>query len=219
MKTNMTNTLKHAVVLALGATAINAWAADSTDAYNNARWQTPVAAEFAALDTTGNGLLLPNEAAKGKAFNKKTFAQADANHDGYIDQNEYVYFKTGAWPESVMAKAAADEADLPHSAQAMTGSEDKAMAANEQADDDQSGDMERRSVGKVIDDSVITAKAKAEILRTADLKTLQISVDTRDGEVTLTGTVDNAAAKLKAEQVVSQVGGVKSVKNNLEVKN
>ena len=231
MKTKMTKTLKNgtfknsklkpfAVVMAfaLGATAINVSAADNADVDNNARWQTPVAAEFAALDSSGNGLLLPNEAAKGKAFSKKTFAKADADHDGYIDQNEYVYFKTGAWPEVASNKAAADETNLPDSAQTMAGSEDSAMTAQNPATDDQSGDVERRSVGKVIDDSVITTKVKAEILRTPDLKTLQISVDTIDGEVTLSGAVDNAAAKMKAEQVVSKVNGVKSVKNNLEVK-
>ena len=42
-------------------------------------WQTPLAAEFSRLDTTGNGLLKPNEASKGNAFNKRTFAQADVD--------------------------------------------------------------------------------------------------------------------------------------------
>ena len=232
MKTNITNIVKTntikpfvlAMAFAFSASAINALAADNTDVYNNARWQTAEAAEFAALDTSGNGLLLPNEASKGKAFSKKTFAKADADHDGYIDQNEYVYFKTGTWPAVASSNAAAEEANLPDSAQSMSGSddsamsEDSAMTAQNQTNDAQAGDMETRSVGKVIDDSVITTKAKAEILRTPDLKTLQISVDTLEGEVTLSGTVDNAAAKMKAEQVVSKVGGVKSVKNNLEVK-
>ena len=69
--------------------------------YSNENWQTPVVIEFTKLDTSGNGLLLPKEASKGKAFNKKTFAQADADHDGTIDQNEYVFFKTGKMPEAV----------------------------------------------------------------------------------------------------------------------
>lgn len=64
-------------------------------------WQAPLAAEFSKLDTSGNGLLKPNEASKGKVFNKKTFAKADVDHDGYIDQNEYIHFKTGEWPVSV----------------------------------------------------------------------------------------------------------------------
>jgi hypothetical protein len=111
MKTNMTKNsmikpLTFAIALAMGVAATSALAADAMEANSNATqetydtsWQTPLAAEFSRLDTTGNGLLLPNEASKGKAFNKQTFAKADADKDGYIDQNEYIYFKTGKWPE------------------------------------------------------------------------------------------------------------------------
>ena len=76
----------------------------------------------------------------------------------------------------------------------------------------------KSTVGEVIDDSVITTKAKAAIFSTPDLKTLQISVETRKGEVLLSGFVDSETAKMQAEEVVKKVGGVKSVKNNLEVK-
>jgi hyperosmotically inducible protein len=65
---------------------------------------------------------------------------------------------------------------------------------------------------------VITTKAKAKILETKGLKSLQISVETHQGEVLLSGFVDSAEAKAKAEEVVSQIEGVKSVKNSLEVK-
>ena len=68
-------------------------------------------------------------------------------------------------------------------------------------------------------DSVITTKAKAAIFNTLDLKTLQISVKTRQGEVTLTGAVKSDAAKMKAEEVVKNVNGVTAVTNNLQVKN
>jgi hyperosmotically inducible protein len=77
---------------------------------------------------------------------------------------------------------------------------------------------QQKVVARVVDDSVITAKAKAEILATKDLKSLQVSVETRKGEVILSGFVDNEAAKMKAEEVVSKIDGVKSVKNSLEVK-
>lgn len=64
-------------------------------------WQTPLATEFSRLDATGNGLLKRNEV--GKAFNRKSFDKADVDHDGYIDQNEFIYYKTGAWPESMQS--------------------------------------------------------------------------------------------------------------------
>ena len=66
-------------------------------------WQSSLAAEFVQLDTSGNGLLLPLEAAKGKAFNKKTFAAADADGDGTIDQAEYIQYKTSMGAKDVPA--------------------------------------------------------------------------------------------------------------------
>ena len=189
----------------------------SAATYTN-NWKTPEAIAFDKLDTTGNGLLLPNEAAKGKAFNKKTFATADADKDGYIDVNEYVYHKTGKWPESAQpVNTGATNNNVGGNAlvseEPVTMAETQTTANNEASDD-----VNKRTVGVVIDDSVITTKAKAKILATKDLKSLQISVETRQGEITLSGTVDNEAAKMKAEQVVSEIEGVKSVKNGLEVK-
>ena len=73
-------------------------------------------------------------------------------------------------------------------------------------------------VKRVVSDSVITSKAKADILATEGLKSLQISVETHKGEVSLSGFVDSEAAKTKAGEVVSKVEGVMTVKNSLEVK-
>ena len=69
------------------------------ETYNNDNWQTPEVIEFNKLDSTGNGLLMPNEASRGKAFNKVTFKQADTDNDGSLDINEYIFFKTGKMPE------------------------------------------------------------------------------------------------------------------------
>jgi EF hand len=84
------------------------------EVYDNDSWQTPTVTEFNKLDRTGNGLLLPNEASKGKAFNKKTFKQADTDNDGSIDVNEYIFFKTGKAPEAAKPaiSAAPDESML-----------------------------------------------------------------------------------------------------------
>lgn len=65
---------------------------------------------------------------------------------------------------------------------------------------------------------MITAKAKAKILATKQLKSLDISVEARDGEVLLIGFVDNKAEKARVEQAVYQIAGVKSVKNSLEIR-
>ena len=70
----------------------------------------------------------------------------------------------------------------------------------------------------VADDSAITAKVKAAILAEPGLKSLQISVDTKDGTVTLTGNVDNSDMRDKAKQVASATTGVKGVIDQLTVK-
>lgn len=77
---------------------------------------------------------------------------------------------------------------------------------------------QQKVVNRVVDDSVITAQAKAELLAEKDLKSLQISVETRKGHVILSGFVDNQLTKKKAEQIVSNIEGVKSVKNSLVIK-
>ena len=78
------------------------------ETYNNDAWQTPEVIEFNKLDSTGNGLLMPNEASKGKAFNKLTFKQADTDNDGSIDINEYIFFKTGKVPETAKPEPVAE---------------------------------------------------------------------------------------------------------------
>lgn len=79
-------------------------------------------------------------------------------------------------------------------------------------------EQQQKTVERVIDDSVITAKAKAELLAEKELKSVQISVETHKGNVILSGFVDNVATKKKAEQIVAKIEGVKSVKNGLVVK-
>ena len=210
-------------------------------AYTN-DWQSSLAKEFTKLDVSGNGLLMPAEASKGKAFNRKSFAAADADKDGTIDQAEYINHKTsmGATNQpgsaaissnatntdsistdsmSTVSDTGTSNADAEMSSANSSATDTAADSPDKTAEMSQDNtDTKKRSAGVVIEDSVITTKAKAAIFDTPDLKTLQISVETRQGEVTLTGMVDSAAAKMKAEEVVKSVEGVSSVMNSLEVK-
>lgn len=77
---------------------------------------------------------------------------------------------------------------------------------------------QKQAAKRVTSDSVITTKAKANLLAEKDLKSLQISVKTFNGVVILSGFVDDELSKVKAETIVSKIEGVKSVKNGLEVK-
>jgi EF hand len=86
---------------------------NAPETYSNQNWQSPTTIEFNKLDKSGNGLLLPHEASKGKAFNRKTFKQADTDKDGSIDLNEYIFFKTGKMPETAKPASAAPAVSEP----------------------------------------------------------------------------------------------------------
>ena len=223
MKTLNASTLKPvqltALVISL-AFGTAAFAATDSDYDTISGWQSSLAAEFVKLDTSGNGLLLPLEASKGKAFNKKTFATADVDGDGTIDQAEYIQYRTsmGATNHPAANQPVSNmSTEMQSSANATIDQPVTKIDTAEMSQDN--AEPKKSTVGEVIDDSVITTKAKAAIFSTPDLKALQISVETRKGEVLLSGFVDSETAKMKAEEVVKNVGGVKSVKNNLEVKN
>ena len=68
-----------------------------------------------------------------------------------------------------------------------------------------------------IDDATITTKVKAAVLAEPGLKTLEINVDTRDGVVTLAGTVKSQDLKQRATQIAQGVEGVRSVSDQLVV--
>ena len=72
--------------------------------------------------------------------------------------------------------------------------------------------------GAVIDDVEITAKVKAAFFAEPGLKTLQISVDTVKGVVTLSGSVDSQPNSDTAKALAGAVAGVKEVQNNLVLK-
>jgi hyperosmotically inducible protein len=72
--------------------------------------------------------------------------------------------------------------------------------------------------GAIASDSWITTKVKSDLAVEKDVSATAIHVDTYEGVVTLSGTVDTQAESQKAEQVAREIKGVKSVVNNLQVK-
>jgi hyperosmotically inducible protein len=69
-----------------------------------------------------------------------------------------------------------------------------------------------------VDDTAITTKVKAAVMAEPGLKTLDINVDTKDGVVTLAGTVQSPELKQRAVTLAQQVEGVRSVSDQLVVK-
>lgn len=74
------------------------------------------------------------------------------------------------------------------------------------------------TVGTDIDDSVMTTAVKAALLGDATLKSLDVMVETRKGEVQLSGFVDDTQQVALAETLARGVAGVKRVDNKLVLK-
>lgn len=77
----------------------------------------------------------------------------------------------------------------------------------------------KQTVGNKVDDSVITASIKSAMLEDAQMKSMDVSVVTRKGEVQLSGFVDSEVQAVRALEVAKGVSGVGSVINNLKIKN
>lgn len=75
-----------------------------------------------------------------------------------------------------------------------------------------------QKAGAYIDDSVITAKVKAALVEDKQISSMKIKVSTKDGVVTLKGSVPSAELGQHALQLVAGIEGVRDVKSDLTVK-
>jgi hyperosmotically inducible protein len=75
-----------------------------------------------------------------------------------------------------------------------------------------------RSTGEVVDDATLTAKVKAALIDDELTKAGEINVETRQGVVQLAGFVNTDAERDQATNVARGVAGVKSVRNDLQIK-
>jgi hyperosmotically inducible protein len=74
-----------------------------------------------------------------------------------------------------------------------------------------------RSVGQVIDDTVITTEVKAKLTAEKLSNMTKVEVKTVDGIVTLNGTVDTPERRARSAQIAGAVDGVKGIVNNIHV--
>jgi hyperosmotically inducible protein len=77
--------------------------------------------------------------------------------------------------------------------------------------------MTGETTGEYVDDSTITASVKAKLAGDKIGSLTRIDVDTTNRVVTLNGIVQSPDDRKRAEQLASQVSGVRSVKNNLQI--
>ena len=153
----------------------------------------------------------------GKQVAEKTENMAERAVDKTKQATSNVAAKTERAAETAAVKTehAAETAAVKTERAAETAAVKTERAAETVAAKTERG-VER--AGDLVEDSVITAKIKAEMIREPDLKALAIDVDTKQGVVMLSGMVASKAEADKAVRVARAVKGVSSVKNNLKVK-
>ena len=72
-----------------------------------------------------------------------------------------------------------------------------------------------RTAGQTLDDASITAQVKSALANRRSTSALDIKVQTREGEVTLTGIAANAAEKSLVSKLVGDIQGVTKVTNRM----
>ncbi len=77
----------------------------------------------------------------------------------------------------------------------------------------------KRSFGEVVDDASITAQVKYALLTHQSTSALKTDVDTKDGAVVVTGEAGSPAERDLITQLAKTTRGVKSVDNQMTVKN
>lgn len=76
----------------------------------------------------------------------------------------------------------------------------------------------RETTGEYVDDASISTKVRAQLIQDQSLKAFDISVETMQDVVQLSGFVNSATQKAEAEQIARGVSGVRSVHNNIVVR-
>ncbi|EFW7482539.1 molecular chaperone OsmY [Shigella sonnei] len=79
-------------------------------------------------------------------------------------------------------------------------------------------DAKEGSVKGYAGDTATTSEIKAKLLADDIVPSRHVKVETTDGVVQLSGTVDSQAQSDRAESIAKAVDGVKSVKNDLKTK-
>jgi hyperosmotically inducible protein len=103
-----------------------------------------------------------------------------------------------ATPFSLMAQATSPSSSMPQQTQEPASTTSSSPSSNE-------------TVPGKVDDTWITTKVKSKLAAAKGVKASDISVNTTDGVVTLTGTATSTKEKNRAEHLAKQVKGVKSV--------
>jgi hyperosmotically inducible periplasmic protein len=128
------------------------------------------------------------------------FTKLDANGDGFLSRQEVAHVRGYDKPFTEADRNGDQRLDP---AEAITAQQlhERALAA------------------RYTQDAWITAKVKAALLRERGLDSMDVSVETFDNRVLLSGFVVDQAQKKQALLVASRIEGVKEVEDGLAVRN
>ncbi|MBI2999450.1 MAG: BON domain-containing protein [Deltaproteobacteria bacterium] len=73
------------------------------------------------------------------------------------------------------------------------------------------------TLGRNIDDATLTTWVKSKLVADKATNLTRVQVTTNNGVVHLTGTVESAEWRNRAEQIAQEVDGVKGVVNNIQL--
>lgn len=153
-----------------------------------------------ALAVAGALCAAPAAWAQGKpTVENPKFQKLDTNRDGFLTMDEVRHIR--------QYERAFNEADENRDGKLDPSEFLKAESLHD-----------RIVTGKYVEDSVITAKVKAALLKEPQLKSLDVSVETYRGEVLLSGFVRDEEQRRKAMQVAIAVNGVATVKDAMIVR-
>jgi hyperosmotically inducible protein len=76
----------------------------------------------------------------------------------------------------------------------------------------------QETAGEYVDDATISTKVRTNLIKDQALKATEIKVNTLNRVVQLSGFVDSAEQKQRAEQIALSVEGVSEVKNDIIVR-
>ena len=91
------------------------------------------------------------------------------------------------------------------------------LMAQRPASQDKPAPKQERGAGQAITDGWITMKIHAQFVTEEALDGSDIDVDTRNGVVTLTGTIPTEAGRTRAVAIVKATEGVKNVSDKLRI--
>lgn len=203
-KSTFGTTILAAAVLALGSGGA-AWA--QTAPQNETRADAPAADAGAAQASDGSEQPVADTWITTKV--KAELAVTDGVKSGDISVKTVngVVTLTGTQPSETAVRKAESVAQSIKGVEQVDASGLKVDAEGATADDSDASS----SAGEAISDGWITTKVKTELAITDGVKSGDVSVQTTDGVVTLTGVLDSDVAVQKAEAAARSVKGVKDV--------